>query len=146
MFAGVHTCKLDEKGRFILPQSMREIIDGQGNRLVYLKGPESCLWAYTHPEWTQILEKKRADLDDEESRLFMHLIVSEMTMSDVDKGGRVLIPGKMRKQLNLDVDQEVVLVGLYQKIEMWNPSEWRRYLKVNEEKMESAEMHFTEGL
>lgn len=146
MFAGEHICKLDEKGRFILPQPMREIIDNQGKRLVYLKSPESFLWAYTLPQWTQILEKKRADLDEEESRLFMHRIVSEMTMSDVDKGGRVLIPGKMRKHLNLDIDQEVVLIGLYQKIEVWSPSAWRHYLKVNEEKMESAETRFMESL
>lgn len=146
MFAGEHFCKLDEKGRFILPQPMREVLDNQGKRLVYLKGPESCLWAYTHPEWTQILEKSRAGLDEEESRLFMHHIVSEMTMSDVDKGGRVLIPGKMRKHLNLDIDQEVVLIGLYQKLEMWSPSAWRHYLKVNEEKLESAHTRFMELL
>ena len=146
MFAGEHICKLDEKGRFILPQPMREILENQGKRLVYLKGPESCLWAYTHPEWTRILEQTRTALDDDESRLFMHEVVSEMTISDVDKGGRVLIPGKMRKHLNLDFDPEIVLIGLYQKLELWSPSAWRHYLKVNQEKLESAQTRFMELL
>ena len=146
MFSGEHICKLDEKGRFILPLPMREILENQGKRLVYLKGPESCLWAYGNHEWTRILEQSRAGLDEEESRLFMHHVVSEMTMSDIDKGGRVLIPGKMRKHLNLDVDQEVVLIGLYQKLEVWSPSAWRYYLKVNEEKLESAQTRFMELL
>ena len=38
MFAGEHICKLDEKGRFVLPPPMREILESQGKRLVYLKG------------------------------------------------------------------------------------------------------------
>ncbi len=146
MFCGEHICKLDEKGRFIFPQPMREILEDQGKRLVYLKGPEYRLAAYSHPEWTKILEKSQEGLDEQQSRLFMHHIVSEMTMADLDKGGRLLIPGKMRKHLNLDLDQEVVLIGLYHKIEIWNPSAWRRYLTVNEESFEIAEARFMELL
>jgi len=147
MFAGEHICKLDEKGRFILPQPVREIVENQGKRLVYLKGSESCVLAYTHPEWTRILEQSRTGLDEGEARLFMHYVVSEMTMADVDKGGRVLIPGKMRKHLNLDdIDQDIVLIGLYRKLEVWSPSAWRHYLKVNEEKLESAHTRFMELL
>ena len=103
MFAGEPVCKLDEKGRFILPQPMREILENHGKRLVYLKGPESCLWAYTHPEWTRILEQSRAGLDEEESRLFMHHIVSEMTMSDVDYDDR---QQRMTMTTNNDDDNE----------------------------------------
>ena len=36
----------------------------------------------------------------------------------------------------IDDDQEVILVGLYHRIEIWNPSEWRRYLVRSEDRFE----------
>ena len=49
---------------------------------------------------------------------------------------RILIPGKLRKLVPLDEDQEIILVGLYHRMEIWNPSEWRRYIARSEERYE----------
>jgi MraZ protein len=66
----------------------------------------------------------------------MHFVVSEAGTSDIDKAGRILIPARLRKMLPLDDDQEVILVGLYHRIEIWSPSEWRRYLTRTEDRYE----------
>jgi len=66
----------------------------------------------------------------------MHFVVSEAGTSDVDKAGRILIPGKLRKLIPVEDDQEIVLVGLYNHMEIWNPAEWRRYVNKSEEKYE----------
>ena len=50
--------------------------------------------------------------------------------------GRILIPGRLRKVIPIDEDQEIVLVGMYHRLEIWNPSEWRRYIMRNEENFE----------
>ncbi|MGH8652061.1 MAG: cell division/cell wall cluster transcriptional repressor MraZ, partial [Gammaproteobacteria bacterium] len=34
MFAGEYLCKLDEKGRFIVPSPMREWLETEGNGVV----------------------------------------------------------------------------------------------------------------
>ena len=34
------------------------------------------------------------------------------------------------------LDQEIVLVGLYHRIELWNPAEWRRYITKTEDSYE----------
>ena len=47
MFAGEYLCKLDEKGRFIVPPPMRERLEAEGNGVVFLKGPEQSLWIYS---------------------------------------------------------------------------------------------------
>ena len=99
MFAGEYLCKVDEKGRFIVPSPIREQIEDQ-------------------------------------SRLFMHFVVSEAGTSEIDKAGRILIPGRLRKLVPLDEDQEIILVGLYHRMEIWNPSEWRRYIARSEERYE----------
>ena len=136
MFAGEYLCKLDEKGRFIVPSPMRERLEAEGNGVVFLKGPEQSLWIYSTAEWEKVLDRTKARLDEDQSRLFMHFVVSEAGTSDVDKAGRILIPGRLRKLVPVEEDQEIILVGLYNRMEVWNPSEWRRYLSQAEDKYE----------
>lgn len=136
MFAGEYLCKLDEKGRFIVPSPMRERFEAGGSSVVFLKGPEQSLWLYSAAEWGQVLERTKDKLDEDQSRLFMHFVVSEAGTSDIDKAGRVLIPGRLRKLVPVEEDQEIVLVGLYSRVEIWNPGEWRRYLSKTEDKYE----------
>lgn len=136
MFAGEYLCKLDEKGRFIVPSPMRERLETEGNGVVFLKGPEQSLWIYSTGEWARVLDRTKTKLDEDQSRLFMHFIVSEAGTSDVDKAGRILIPTKLRKLIPVEEDQEIILVGLYNRMEVWNPSEWRRYLSKTEDKYE----------
>jgi MraZ protein len=136
MFAGEYICKLDEKGRFLVPGPMRELLEREGNGVVFLKGPEQALWAYSPVEWDKVLERTRAKLDEDQSRLFMHFVVAEAGTSDVDKAGRILIPGRLRKLIPVEDDQEIVLVGLYNHLEIWNPTQWRRYVSTSEDKYE----------
>lgn len=136
MFAGEYLCKVDEKGRFIVPSPFRERLEAEGNGVVFLKGQEQALWMYSTTEWEKVLDRTRSKLDEDQSRLFMHFVVSEAGVSDLDKTGRVLIPGRLRKSIPLDEDQEIILVGLYNRLEIWNPSEWRRYLSRAEDKYE----------
>src|ERR1043166_9288025 len=138
MFAGSYPCKLDEKGRFIVPSPMRERLEAEGNGVLFIKGPEQSLWVYSTAEWEKVLAGVRAKLDEDQSRLFMHTVVSEAGTSEVDKAGRILIPGRLRKLIPVEEDLEIVLVGLFNHMEIWNPSEWRRYLSRHDEKREQA--------
>jgi MraZ protein len=134
MFAGEYLCKVDEKGRFLVPSPIRERLEQEGNGVVFLKGTEQALWMYSTAEWEKVLERTKTKLDEDQSRLFMHFVVSEAGTSDLDKTGRILIPGRLRKMIPVDEDQEVILVGLYHRLEVWNPAEWRRYLSRSEDK------------
>jgi MraZ protein len=136
MFAGEYLCKVDEKGRFIVPSPIREQIEADGQAVVFLKGPEQSLLIYSTREWERVLERTKSSLDEDQSRLFMHFVVSESGTSDIDKTGRILIPGRLRKLVPVDDDQEVILVGLYHRMEIWNPSEWRRYISRTEDRYE----------
>jgi MraZ protein len=138
MFAGEYLCKLDEKGRFIIPPAVREKLESGTKSVVFVKGTEQAVWIYTAPEWFRLLERMKSTLDEEQSRLFMHHVVAEAGVSEIDKAGRVLIPGRLRKLIPVDEDQEVVLVGLYERLEVWNPSEWRRYLARVENRQEES--------
>ena len=143
MFYGEHFCKLDEKGRFLLPPSVRDLLcpDGQTGEkgVVFLKRSEpTCLRAYTLTEWANVLTKTKARLGEDQSRLFMHHVVSETATSEIDKTGRILIPGKLRKHINLTDDQEIALVGMYEYLEIWNPADFRRHLAKAEDRHEAS--------
>jgi MraZ protein len=136
MFAGQYYCKIDEKGRFVVPSPIREEIESNGNSVMFLKGQDMPVSAYTNPEWESILEKAKQSLDEDQRRLFMYHMVSEASGSEMDKAGRILIPGRLRKLIPVDEDQEVVVVGMFHRLEVWNPSEWRRFVHKNEETFE----------
>jgi MraZ protein len=136
MFAGEYLCKVDEKGRFIVPSPIRERLELEGNSVIFLKGTDQSLWVYSSGEWEKVLERTQAKLDEDQSRLFMHFVVSEAGTSDVDKTGRILIPGRLRKHVPMDEDLEIIIVGLYNRLEVWNPAEWRRYISRTEDKYE----------
>jgi MraZ protein len=136
MFAGEYLCKVDEKGRFIVPSPIREQIEADGQSVTFLKGPEQSLLVYSLKEWEKVLDRTKTTLDEDQSRLFMHFVVSEAGTSEIDKTGRILIPGRLRKQIPLDEDLEIILVGMYHRLEVWNPSEWRRFIARTEDRYE----------
>jgi MraZ protein len=136
MFAGEYLCKVDEKGRFIVPSPIREQVEADGQAVTFLKGPEQSLLIYSLKEWEKVLDRTKTTLDEDQSRLFMHFVVSEAGTSEIDKTGRILIPGRLRKQIPLDEDLEIILVGMYHRMEVWNPSEWRRYIARTEDRYE----------
>lgn len=141
MFGQYH-CKLDEKGRFILPTPIREQLASEGERMIFIKAQDRPLSAYSVQEWEKVLGRAKAEFDEDQSRLFMH-VVAEAASSEIDKTGRILIPGRLRKVIPLDEDLEIVLVGIYHRLEIWNPSDWRRYLLKYDDRLEEnlVKMH-----
>ena len=140
MFAGEFRCNVDDKGRFVLPTIFRVAFPVEDEQLVrgviLLKSLDHSLWLYRTQEWEEKLTTTRQHLDDEQSRLFMHYVVAESAPSEVDKNGRVSIPKRLRDYS--EVESEVVLIGLYERIELWSPSRWEAYLSRLEERHEMA--------
>ena len=146
MFAGQYPVKLDEKGRFLIPSPIREQLEIQSQSVVFLKGQDFPLTCYPPAEWQKILERTKETCNEVQSRIFMHRFVAEATHADIDKAGRILIPGRLRKTIPIEDDLEVVIVGMYHKLEIWNPSDWRRYLMKNEDQFEEVESKLSDLL
>lgn len=145
MFSGEYCCKMDEKGRFPLPQPFRDQFEEgvsaeKAKSSIFLKGQEKCLMLYSLRDWQRILEKTRERLDEDQSRLFMHFVVSEAVESELDRAGRILIPKRLREYAG--IEGEVVVLGLYDRVELWSMEEWKGYLSRTEEKHETAMSKF----
>ena len=140
MFAGEFRCRLDDKGRFFIPASIRELLDNgksdQTKSVIFVRGQTECLWLYSLQDWEQKLARAKETLDDDQSRLFMHFIVSETMGSEIDRSGRICVPRRLRELAG--IEEEMVVIGLYDRMEIWSLEEWNSYLGRMEEKYETS--------
>ena len=120
MFIGEYSHTIDTKGRLIVPSKVREQL---GDEFVVTKGLDGCLFVYENTEWKSFEEKLRAlPLTNANDRKFTRFFLAGANSCEVDKQGRILIPAVLREFANLEKD--VVLVGVGNRIEIWNKTIW----------------------
>lgn len=123
MFMGEHLHNIDLKGRLFIPARFRE---GLGDRFVVTKGLDGCLFAYPRPEWEALEQKlKSLPFTRGDARAFVRFFFSGAAECEVDKQGRILIPGNLREYARLEKD--VVVIGVSSRVEIWAKGQWERY-------------------
>ena len=138
MFMGEYNHTIDAKGRLIVPSKFREQL---GNEFVVTKGLDGCLFVYDNQEWSAFEEKLKAlPLMNKESRKFVRFFLAGAANVEVDKQGRILIPSVLREFAELDKD--VVLVGVANRIEIWSKEKWEAASEYDD--MEEIAEHMSE--
>lgn len=127
-FTSEYDCKLDAKGRLALPSKVRAALpDSASEELVLRRGFEPCLVLYPMLEYKKIYTKiKSLSEFSEEYRRFQRTFFRGNVDVELDGAGRINIPKKMMEYAGLE--KEVVLVGLGNRIEIWNPDQYEEYL------------------
>ena len=132
MLIGEYEHSVDTKGRLSMPAKLKEDI---GEKFVVTKGLDGCLFGYSLTEWKNFDEKLRQfPLTNKDARALMRFFLSGATECEIDKQGRFLIAGNLREFAELE--KEVVIIGVLNKIEIWSKSKW---LKYNENENNSVE-------
>jgi MraZ protein len=130
MFAGEFHSRADAAGLFRLPPIFLAALpppaEASGRQVVLLKSLDRSLWLYPAPSWDATLTATRERLDAEQSRLLMHYVVAESTVVELDPQGRFALPKLLRTFAAITTD--VVLVGMYERIEVWSPARWDAYV------------------
>lgn len=123
MFIGEYQHTIDEKGRLALPVKFRaKMAEGA----VVTKGLDNCLSVYTLEEWGPLAEKLASlPLTGAASRAFARLMLAGATQVTIDKQGRVNIPAYLREYA--DLSGQVVVAGLYSRVEIWSQKNWQEY-------------------
>lgn len=124
MFMGQYSHSIDDKGRLIMPSKFREQL---GKEFVMTQGSEGCLFVYSLDEWKKIESRvQEMALSGEKGRKFMRVFFSSAAALELDKQGRVVIPGNLKKFAGLD--KEVELIGSVTRIEIWDRVRWDEYI------------------
>ena len=117
-FSGSTSAKLDEKGRFVLPQAMRFGLVEEGVLEFSLAlGLGGCLAIYRQSDIHKIVAKFQAKQHLGKFQKFFTLFFSTLHQTTCDKVGRVIIPPTLKKAVGLK--SEIVIAGVLNKIEIW---------------------------
>lgn len=123
-FTSEYVCKLDAKGRLVLPARIKAQLpepEGGVQELVIRRGFEQCLIIYPMVEFKKVFSKiSGLNEFNEEYRKLQRSFLSGVITVELDSNGRMLIPKNMLT--NAGIDKDVILVGTGTKVEVWNPT------------------------
>lgn len=127
-FSGEYESKLDAKGRLILPARLKANLPvASGSNIVITRGFETCLVLYPELEWRKVFSKVSGLNEfNEEYRNFQRNFFRGMTEAELDSNARFLLPKTMLRYAQIET--EAVLVGLGNRIEIWNPELYDQFL------------------
>lgn len=132
MLTGEFNHSIDSKGRLIIPSKLR---DSLGEHFVITKGMDGCLFLYPENEWEAFEGKLRTlPLTNKKAREFKRFFLGSAVDGEIDKQGRILISTSLRTYANLD--KEVVLAGVLDKVEIWSKDAWEARTAEIEENIE----------
>lgn len=140
MLTGEFNHSIDAKGRLIIPSKFREDL---GENFVITKGLDGCLFLYPDSEWKIFEEKLRTlPLTNKDARIFTRFFLGSAVDGGLDKQGRVLISSALRNFA--DLEKEVVLVGVLDRVEIWDKAKWEENNTVIEDNMDDIAGHMEE--
>ncbi len=141
MFFGEFEYKIDEKGRVPIPPKFRpQLKDG----VVLLPGIERCVTAYPLSEWKKLAATLTTDsVTPSKLRRLNRAFFATAFHLNLDRQGRIALPVPLREYAG--VEEEVVIAGANNCLELWNIQEWESEKAISQEQawqiIESLERH-----
>jgi len=123
-FQGEYINLIDPKGRASIPSRFRETLNSVygDDRLVVTKNSDGGLTAYPFSRWPQLVENVKNLPAGKPKTTMIRLLVSPAQECTFDKQGRIQIPLSLRSHASLT--KEIVVVGHFDKIEIFNQSRY----------------------
>lgn len=132
MLLGEYKHNLDIKGRVAVPAKFREKLVGGA---IITRGLDNCLFVFGSKEWESLAQKLvNLPLAQANSRAFSRLMLAGAMDVELDNQGRILIPDYLRKYA--DLKKQVVVAGLYSRVEIWDQDNWDKYKQKTENSSE----------
>jgi MraZ protein len=130
MLIGEYIHTLDEKKRVSLPVKFRKEV---GKKIIITAGLDNCLWIFTLAQWKKISDKlSDFSMLQADNRSFNRYMFGSATEVEVDTIGRILLPEFLVSRASLK--NKIAVVGVQERIEIWNEDAWKEYKAVVEKK------------
>ncbi|RPH31354.1 MAG: division/cell wall cluster transcriptional repressor MraZ [Chloroflexi bacterium] len=121
---GEYRHALDDRGRIAVPARFRTRM-AEGATLT--RWLDACLAVFPRDAWAELAEKLRSlPLTSTQARQFGRFMSSGAVDVELDRQGRLLVPGYLRTYAGLEPG-EVIVVGALNRLEIWAPSAWEPY-------------------
>ncbi len=132
-FKGSFHYTVDSKGRINIPAKMRKNLSPEANgSFVITRGFENCIFVYPNDEWAK-REQELAKLPqtDQRSRLYTRQMLQYATDAELDGQHRIVLPKELMEYAGISGD--VFILGAFDRIEVWNPNEFKKYMDAQQE-------------
>lgn len=128
-FIGEFECKLDAKGRFSFPSSLRRQLSvlSEG-RFVVNRGMEDCLVLYQQEDWDRVSAKvNKLNQFIKKNRMFVRRFNNGATPLELDGSSRLLLPKRLLEYA--EISKKCVLFAYGDKIEIWSYEKYQQMMK-----------------
>ena len=123
MFIGEYQHIIDPKKRLAIPSKFRKEL---GKKAVVTRGLDKCLFIYPLRVWEELAQKLGTlPVGESGTRSFIRLMLAGAVDTEIDGQGRILIPDYLREYAELG--KEIVVAGLYNRLEIWAEKKWKKY-------------------
>jgi MraZ protein len=137
-FKGSYAYSVDSKGRVNIPSRLRKYLSSEANdTFVITRGYEKCLSLYPLDEWLS-LEKAIRELSpsNPQHRYFTRTLLQFATESQLDGQSRITIPKELLQFAG--INDHVLILGVLERIELWNPMIHEEYSRSQSESYEQV--------
>jgi len=137
-FKGSYEYSIDSKGRINIPAKLRKYVSPDANdTFVVTRGFERCLFIYPLDEWNALEQTvRRLSPSDPKHRFFERTLLQWATESQLDNQARVTIPRELQQFAG--IESAVLIIGVLERIEVWNPQVYADYLSSQAESYEEV--------
>ena len=135
-FKGKELYSTDSKGRVNIPAKMRKSVSPDANdTFTVTRGLDGCIEAYPLDIW-RIKEEHFEKLNqyNAENRFFLRKILMWSEEVSLDTQWRIMLPKKLLEFAS--IESKVVIAGVGDHIEFWNPEKYDEYMASKEEPYE----------
>ena len=138
MFYGEYEHAIDPKGRLIVPAKFREALTAHEVSSLFLtRGLDGCLFLFPESEWRLVESRfKQIPFTKGEGRKFNRLFFSGAAEVTIDGLGRLLVPKSLKEFA--EIKQQVVIVGVSNRMEIWSKEKWRAYYESSRQSFEEV--------
>jgi MraZ protein len=136
-FKGSYAYSVDRKGRMNIPARLRKYVSPEANdTFVITRGYEQCLFAYPLDEWVKLEESiRQLSPTNPQHRYFTRTLLENAVESQLDRQSRITIPKELQRLAA--IEKEALIIGVLERIEIWNPTTYREYQKKQPESYEN---------
>lgn len=128
-FKGSFRHQIDNKGRLNLPARFRRP-KGAVETYVITLGLNDCLYVFPEDEWNKVEEKLNSlNRNDSDHLYYLRLTLYHSATVQADTQGRITLPASLVKEA--DLGKEVLVNGMLDRLEIWNPEKFAQYLEKN---------------
>lgn len=140
MLIGQYEAKLGVKGRVAMPAKLRKEL---GDRLIITLGYENSLIVVSEANWRTLLSGTEGKpLIQSEARETQRFLLGGAVEIELDSKGRFIIPFFLRQFAK--IEDEIIFLGLYRYVEIWDKKIWEEYRKRLEGKIERVSQRLVE--